>query len=226
MKMLWLLSGLGVGAGVTYLLDPDKGAGRRDRVRESVAAYGRQTGVLLDETGQSLGRHAQAVLATHRLPCRHQPALEERRRPQGEAGGLSLGVLGWVGVGVGLGSLLEPQGDRNGAPGCVIPCADTGSGSRGCVAATAPRGRRLAHVAGSRRRPRHTKRKGLPCARHAAGTPVARDRGSSSLLPARGEGTGRDTIVGACDGDLAHPAYRAWPAPMGEPESPTERTSR
>ena len=110
MKMLWLLSGLGVGAGVTYLLDPDKGAGRRDRVRASVAAYGRQTGVLLDETGQSLGRHAQAVLTTHRLPCRHQPALEERRRPQGEAGGLSLGVLGWVGVGVGLGSLLEPQG--------------------------------------------------------------------------------------------------------------------
>ena len=86
MKMLWLLSGLGVGAGVTYLLDPDKGAGRRDRVRASVAAYGRQTGVLLDETGQSLGRQAQAVLATQRLPCRRPPEREERRRTQGETG--------------------------------------------------------------------------------------------------------------------------------------------
>ena len=110
MKMLWLLSGLGVGAGVTYLLDPDKGAGRRDRVRASVAAYGRQTGVLLDETGQSLGRQAQAVLATQRLPCRRPPEREERRRTQGETGGLPLGRLGWVGLGVGLGSLLEPQG--------------------------------------------------------------------------------------------------------------------
>jgi hypothetical protein len=110
MKTLWLLSGLGVGAGVMSLLDPEKGAGRRDLVRGSLETYGRQTGLRLDETGRSLGRQAQAVLATRRLPFRHQPALEERRRPQGEAGGLSLGFLGWVGLGVGLGSLLEPQG--------------------------------------------------------------------------------------------------------------------
>jgi hypothetical protein len=58
MKTLWLLSGLGVGAGVMYLLDPEKGAGRRDLVRGFLETYGRQTGLRLDETGRSLGRQA------------------------------------------------------------------------------------------------------------------------------------------------------------------------
>ena len=112
MKTLWLLGGLGLGAGLMYVLDPEKGAGRRDFVRGSVEDYGRQTGALLDETRRTLGRQAQAALATRRMPFRHQPGPGERLRAQAEEWGLplGLGLLGCVGLGVGLGALLEPQG--------------------------------------------------------------------------------------------------------------------
>ena len=112
MKTLWLLGGLGLGAGLMYLLDPEKGVGRRDRVRGYVEDYGRQTGALLDDTRRTLGRQAQAVLATRSMPLRRPPGLGERLLTQAEALGLpvGLGLLGCVGLGVGLGSLLEPQG--------------------------------------------------------------------------------------------------------------------
>ena len=110
MQTLWLLGSLGLGAGLMYVLDPEKGAGRRDFVRGSVEDYGRQTGALLDETRRTLGRQAQAVLATRRMPFRHQPGPAERLRAQVEEWGLPLGLLGCVGLGVGLGALLEPQG--------------------------------------------------------------------------------------------------------------------
>ena len=112
MKTLWLLGGLGLGAGLMYVLDPEKGAGRRDFVRGSVEDYGRQTGALLDETRRTLRRQAQAALAARHMPFRHQPGLEKRLLTQAEEMGLPLGLclLGCVGLGVGLGYLLEPQG--------------------------------------------------------------------------------------------------------------------
>jgi len=112
MKTLWLLGGLGLGAGLMYLLDAEKGAGRRDLVRGYVANSGRQAGALLDDTRRTLGRQAQAVLATRRRPFRRQPGLGERLLTQAEALGLpvGLGLVGCVGLGVGLGYLLEPQG--------------------------------------------------------------------------------------------------------------------
>ena len=112
MQTLWMLGGVGLGAGLMYLLDPEKGEGRRDRVRGYVEDYGRQTGVLLDDTRQTLGQQAQAVLATRRLPFRRQPGLGKQLRTQAEELGLplGLGLLGCVGLGVGLGYLLEPSG--------------------------------------------------------------------------------------------------------------------
>jgi hypothetical protein len=112
MKTLWLLGGLSLGAGLMYLLDPEKGVGRRDRVRGYVEDYGRQTGALLDDTRRTLGRQAQAVLATRSMPFRRPPRLGERLRIQAKALGLpvGLGLLGCVGLGVGLGYLLEPKG--------------------------------------------------------------------------------------------------------------------
>ena len=112
MQTLWLLGGLGLGAGLMYLLDQGKGAERRDVVRGHVVDYGRQTGDLLDDTRRTLGRQAQAVLPRTRVPFRHQPGLEKRLLTQAEEMGLPLGLclLGCVGLGVGLGYLLEPQG--------------------------------------------------------------------------------------------------------------------
>src|SRR5262245_43502586 len=75
MQTMWLLGGLGLGAGLMYLMDPEKGEGRRNLVRGHVVDYGRQTGDLLDDTRRTLGRQAQAVLATTRMTFRHQPGL-------------------------------------------------------------------------------------------------------------------------------------------------------
>ena len=112
MQTLWLLGGLGLGAGLMYLMDPEKGAERRDVVRGHMRDYGRETGDLFDDTRRTLGRQAQAVLARTRVPVRRQPGLGERLLTQAEGMGLplGLGLLGCVGLGVGLGYLLEPQG--------------------------------------------------------------------------------------------------------------------
>jgi hypothetical protein len=112
MQTMWLLGGLGLGMGLMYLMDPEKGEGRRDVVRGHVVDYGRQTGDLLDDTRRTLGRQAQAVLARTRMPFRHQPGLGERLRTQAEEMGIPLGLslLGGVGLGAGLVYLLEPQG--------------------------------------------------------------------------------------------------------------------
>ena len=112
MQTMELLGGLGLGAGLMYLLDPDKGEERRDLVRGSVVDYGRQTGDFLDDTGRTLSRQAQAVLATTRRPFRRQPGLGERLLAQAEQLGTTTGMVlvGCVGLGVGLGYLLARQG--------------------------------------------------------------------------------------------------------------------
>jgi hypothetical protein len=112
MQPMWLLGGLGLGAGLMYLLDPEKGAERRDMVRGHVVDYGRQTGDLLDDTRRTLGRQARAALPRTRVLFRRPPGPGKRLLPQAEERGLPLGLclLGCVGLGVGLGYLLEPQG--------------------------------------------------------------------------------------------------------------------
>jgi len=112
MKTLWLLGSFGLGAGLMYLMDADKGEERRDMVRGYMVNYGRQTGDLLDDTRRTLGRQAQAVRATTRMPFRHQPGFGERLLTQATQLGMTTGVIlvGCVGLGAGLIALLEPQG--------------------------------------------------------------------------------------------------------------------
>jgi hypothetical protein len=112
MKMLWLLGGLGVGGGLMYLLDPEKGPGRREDVRGQLTVYGRQTEDFLDNTTRTLGRQAQAALARTRRPFRRQPGLGERLLTQAAQIGIPTGLvlLGCIGLGAGMVALLEPQG--------------------------------------------------------------------------------------------------------------------
>jgi hypothetical protein len=113
MQTLWLLGGLGLGAGLMYLLDPQQGEARRDLVRGSAVDYGRQTGDFLDDTGRTLSRQAQAVLARTRRPFRRQPALGERLLARAEQLGTTTGMVlvGCVGLGVGLGYLWACVGN-------------------------------------------------------------------------------------------------------------------
>ena len=112
MQTMELLGGLGLGAALMYLLDPQQGEDRRGRVREYAVDYGRQTGGYLDDTRRSLGRQAQAVLATTRRPFRRQPGFGERLLAQAEQWGTTTGLVlvGCVGLGVGLGYLWARQG--------------------------------------------------------------------------------------------------------------------
>ena len=112
MQTLCLLGGLGLGAGLMYLLDPQQGEARRDLVRGSMLDYGRQTRNVVDDTGRTLGRQAQAVLATTRRPFRRQPGLGERLLAHAGQRGTppSMVLVGCVGLGVGLGYLWARQG--------------------------------------------------------------------------------------------------------------------
>lgn len=112
MQTMWLLGGLGLGAGLMYLLDPKQGEERRTLVRGYVGDYGHQAGDFLGDTGRTLGRQAQAVFATTRRPFRRQPGLGERLLAQAEQLGTTTGMVlvGCLGLGVGLGYLWACQG--------------------------------------------------------------------------------------------------------------------
>jgi hypothetical protein len=112
MQTMWLLGGVGLGVGLMYLLDPQQGEARRDRVREYAVDYGRQTGNYLDDTKRSLGRQVQAVFATTHQPLPRQPGLGEWLVTRTEQLGTSTGMVlvGCVGLGVGLGYLWACQG--------------------------------------------------------------------------------------------------------------------
>jgi hypothetical protein len=112
MQTMWLLGGVGLGIGLMSLLDPQQDDTRWDRIGGYVGDYGRQTGNFLEDTGRSLGRQAQAVLATTRRPFQRQPGLGERLLAQAEQLGTTTGIVlvGCIGLGVGLGYLWASQG--------------------------------------------------------------------------------------------------------------------
>lgn len=111
MKPLWLIGGLGLGVGLMYMLDPEKGEQRRGFVRTQLADYGRQTEDFLDDTTRTIGRQAHALLRRAHMPRRYQPGLGERLLTQTEQLGTTSGLLmlGLIGLGAGLFSLLEPD---------------------------------------------------------------------------------------------------------------------
>jgi hypothetical protein len=112
MKTLWLVGGLGLGAGLMYMLDPEQGKRRRALARAQLAAYENQAEDLLNDTTRTLGQQAHALLARPHRPLRRQPGLGAKLLTQAEQLGLSPGLclLGCVGVGAGLLYMLEPSG--------------------------------------------------------------------------------------------------------------------
>jgi hypothetical protein len=112
MKAMWLLGGLGLGVGLTYLLDPEKGERRRGLIGAQLTEYGRQTDDLLDATRRTLGRQAHSLLDKTRWSPRPQPGLGDRLLVQAEQVGLTKGLLllGCIGLGAGMMYMLEPSG--------------------------------------------------------------------------------------------------------------------
>ena len=118
-RALWLLGGFGLGTGLMYLLDPERGERRRTLAREQVEAYGRQANTLLDQTRhalgeqtRTLGQQARNLLTQSYMPLRggyRRGAMwPERSEPMESTTGLLM--LGCVGLGVGLMYMLDPNG--------------------------------------------------------------------------------------------------------------------
>ena len=84
MKTRSLLAGAGVGAGLTYFLDPGRGARRRARVRDTVTHSARVTRRAIGTVGRDMLHRTYGTAASLRSPFRHDrvddPVIIERVR--------------------------------------------------------------------------------------------------------------------------------------------------
>ena len=71
-KTVLLIGGVGLDAGLAYMLDPERGEQRRAMARTQLERYRRQTDDLWDHTTQSLGRQARGFLAMAPLARRYR----------------------------------------------------------------------------------------------------------------------------------------------------------
>jgi len=111
-KTALLIGGLGLGAGLIYMLDSEQGGQRRAMARTQLGRSRRQTDDLWDHIMRSLGRQARELLA--RVP----PARRDRRPGLGdlllaraEQLGLLKGILmlGCTGLGASMMYTLDPR---------------------------------------------------------------------------------------------------------------------
>jgi uncharacterized protein HemX len=124
-KTLLLIGGLGLGAGLMYALDPERGQQRRAQARTQLQTYRHRTNDLLDQTTHAIGRQTHGMQQaahtigqqTRELLARARPALisqrgvGEMRWPTMGQTGMERGllILGCLGLGAGLMYLLDPN---------------------------------------------------------------------------------------------------------------------
>jgi osmotically-inducible protein OsmY len=106
-----LIGGLGLGAGLIYMLDPERGERRRAMARAQLERYRRQTDDLWDHTTRSLSRQAREFLARAPLARRYRrPGPGELLLARVEQLGLLKGmlILGCMGLGASMMYALDP----------------------------------------------------------------------------------------------------------------------
>lgn len=72
-----LLAGLGLGAGIMYLLDPDRGARRRALVRDQAIHAARRTAVVVDKGARDLEHRARGALIEARARHSNRAVLDD-----------------------------------------------------------------------------------------------------------------------------------------------------
>jgi len=124
-KALLLVSGLGLGAGLMYMLDPEMGSRRRTMAREQAEMYrrwpddlvghtrrtfGRQTDTL-SRQARTLGQQTRGFLGRLGIPFKEERSPSEiwLERAQHMTGKQDLLRLGCVGLGLGLMYILDPK---------------------------------------------------------------------------------------------------------------------
>ncbi|MGE3539774.1 MAG: hypothetical protein AB7N91_20375 [Candidatus Tectimicrobiota bacterium] len=109
MQSMWLLGGLGLGAGLMYLLDPEQGEARRDMLRNYANDYSAHPASLLEDSRRMLGQQAQAVFAKTPMPFSSQTGWGEQAQRHNDEGSVPLTLLGGVGIAAGVLYLVKPQ---------------------------------------------------------------------------------------------------------------------
>jgi osmotically-inducible protein OsmY len=111
-KTALLIGGLGLGAGLIYMLDPERGERRRATARAQLERYRHQTDDLWDHTTRSLGRQARELFARAPLARRYRrPGPRELLLARAEQLGLLKGMLmlGCTGLGASMMYVLDPR---------------------------------------------------------------------------------------------------------------------
>ena len=111
-KIALLIGGVGLGAGLIYMLDPERGEQRRATARTQLERYRRQTGDLWYHTTRSLGRQMRKLLAMTPLARRYRkPRPAELLLACVEQLGILKGILtlGCTGLGAGMMYVLDPK---------------------------------------------------------------------------------------------------------------------
>jgi hypothetical protein len=113
-RTMWLLSGLGLGAGLIYILDPERGEQLRASARAQLATYGPHTDEVFAHTARAIGRQARGLIGLARQPVslparpRTMPLVHVEQQEIMS----SLRILGYVGLGVGIMYMLDPRSGR------------------------------------------------------------------------------------------------------------------
>jgi hypothetical protein len=111
-KTALLIGGLGLGAGLIYMLDPERGEQRRAMAWAQLERYRRQTDDLWDHTTRNLGRQARELFARAPLARRYRrPGPGELLLARVEQLGLLKGtlMLGCMGLGASMMYVLDPR---------------------------------------------------------------------------------------------------------------------
>ena len=74
---LTLLYGIGIGAGLMYILDPDRGARRRALIRDKIVSASNSTQCYLGKMSRDLGNRAQGLVAETKNMFRHEEVTDE-----------------------------------------------------------------------------------------------------------------------------------------------------
>ena len=74
---LLLLGGAALGAGVMYMLDPDRGTRRRALCRDQLMSAGNKTGMYAGKLSRDLRNRAQGLVAETRARFRHEEVSDD-----------------------------------------------------------------------------------------------------------------------------------------------------